>query len=95
MKADEQQLKHVLKMLAGGATCDYQPVKGGVLVLDSARNTHEGVAVETFLALREQGLISKQRTSHNWHPIFKPSFQNPIDLYEITDTGKEYLAKKD
>lgn len=93
MTADKQQMKHVLQMLAGGATCDYQPVQGGVLVLDSTEQTHEGVAIETFLELKQQGLISKQRTTHNWHPIFRPSFQNPIDLYGITDVGREYLEK--
>jgi len=91
MTADEQQMKHVLEMLASGATCDYQPVRGGVLVLDSAEHTHEGVAIETFLELREQELISHQRTANNWHPIFHPSFQNPINIYEITDDGRVYL----
>ncbi len=94
MAVDEQQIKHVLEMLTGGATCDYQPVRGGVLVLDSAKQTHEGVAIETFLKLREQGLISKQRTSNNWHPIFHPSFQNPIDIYGITDDGRAYLERQ-
>ena len=90
MPTDQQQMKHVLEMLAGGATCDYQPVKGGVLVSQS----HEGVDVGTFLELKEQGLIEKQRTDHTLHPIFRPSFQNPIDIYGITDEGRAYLKRQ-
>ena len=94
MKADEQQLKYVLEMLAGGATCDYQPVRGGVLVLDSAKSIDEGVAVEVFFELRERGLISQTDKLEQWHPIFHPSFQNPIYRYDITEQGKVYLGSK-
>ncbi|HLC61257.1 MAG TPA: hypothetical protein VJJ52_07570 [Candidatus Nanoarchaeia archaeon] len=95
MTPNEQQFRHVLEILAGGVTCDYAPVQGGVLIiLDSPKQESESVDISTFLALRDQGLISKQRTSHNWHPIFRLSFQNPVDFYEITNSGREYIANR-
>lgn len=91
---ENPKTRQILEMLAGGGSCDYQPVQGGVLVFNSDKKAYEGVDIETFLELREQGLISKQRTSHNWHPFFRPSFQNPIDIYGITKKGREYLKKQ-
>ena len=93
MGTDEQRMKHVLEMLVSGATCDYQPVKGGVLVLDTKNQSSEGVDVGTFLKLTEQGLIEEQETSYNWHPIFRPSFSNPIHIYGITEDGRKYLVR--
>ena len=93
MEPNEKTIRHVLEKLADGVTCDYASVQGGVvMILDKSKS--EGVDITTFLSLRNQGLISKQRTRHNWHPIFRPSYCNPIDIYGITDAGRDYLAKK-
>ena len=90
---DERQMKHVLEMLASGATCDHQIIRGGILVLDSANNTHERVDVKTFFALKEQHLISEQSTTRNYHAIFRPSSSNQVVMYGITESGREYLEK--
>src|SRR3989338_1098309 len=96
MTHNEQQFRHVLELLAGGRTCDYAPVQGGALmILDEQKQKSESLDIGTLLALRDQGLISKQRTSNNGvHPIFRSSFRNPVEIYEITNSGREYLAKR-
>ncbi len=92
MAVDDQDLKRVLELLEAGGTCDYQPVQGGVLVFDSEKKAYEGVDIETFIALTEKDLISQNKTLNQWHPVWRPSFQNPIYIYEISDTGKAYLG---
>ncbi|MBS3089715.1 hypothetical protein J4461_02420 [Candidatus Pacearchaeota archaeon] len=98
METEETKMKHVLENLAKGATCDYQPVRGGVImILSVSEQKSEGVDISTFLKLRDRGYIDMkpEETKHNYHPIFRPSFQNPIDIYRITDQGKAYLGRKE
>ncbi len=94
---DETNIRKVLEILATGVTCDYQLVRGGVvMILDERAQKSEGVDISTFLALRKEGYIDMdpKDTLNSWHPVFRPSFQNPVNLYNITSKGKEYLERR-
>ena len=94
MDPTEQQIKDVLQLLVGNRTCDYAPVEGGVLIIeDESQQKMTGVKIDTFLALRAQGLIIEKGKQYNWHPVFRPSFQNPIVLYELSPKGGLYLEQ--
>ena len=94
---DKEKIKHVLDFLANGRTCDYAPVQGGVLIIiDNRKQMWESVDIETFLELRNSKYIdmNPKETLHIWHPIFRPSFQNPINIYRITEKGRNYLKSE-
>ena len=94
MEVDENKLRKGLEPIAEGGSWDYAPVAGGIIGLNSKQERiEEGIDIQTFLALREKGFIdmSEKDTKYNWHPVFRPSFRNPVNIYKITDKGKKYL----
>ena len=96
MATDEKILMKGLASIADGGSLDYAPVSGGIIGLDShGERIQEGADIVTFLALREKGFIdmSDNDTNYHWHPIFSPSFRSPVNIYKITEKGKEYLKR--
>ena len=94
MEIEEQRIRKALEVVANGGSWDYAPVSGGLVVFNTdGERVKEGVDITTFLALREKSYIamSDRETLVNWHPIFRPSLGNPVNIYRITEKGKEFL----
>jgi hypothetical protein len=91
MESKEQQIRTALEELADGATCDYNFVEGVVAIVKVRESRHEWLDLDTFRALFDQGLISKQGRVDHCHLVFHPTFRKPIDIYHITEKGRKYL----
>lgn len=84
-----------LQALAEGYTCDEEALTSNVLIITNQRECrYKAVPIDTFRALRDKGLIEIKGTNHNFHPIFRPSHNNPVNEYVISLQGGAYLAGK-
>ena len=94
MEVSESEIRKGLEPIAEGGSWDYSPVSGGIVIFNKKGEiVEQKTEIQTFLSLRAKGFIDMKQedTKYNWHPIFRPSFQNPVDIYKITPKGLDYL----
>ena len=90
MKVDEQMIKGVLQVLAGGGHCAYARASGGLILSDNEGGwRHNRIDIPTFGELKDKGLITMTRSMEQGHSVF----HGPVAIYGITDSGREYLGK--
>lgn len=92
MKADEQMVKRVLQVLAGGGSCDYNCIQTGNVMLFDGKGGHlkEGIDISTFIELKSEGLIGMINSMRHGHIVF----HGRVDSYGITTKGREYLNRE-
>ena len=78
-----------LKAMSKGTTIDQSAFNGTVMII--SENNHVAIEHSLLLSLKEKGYIKKTKRSFNWHPIFHPSFSNPVDIYAISEKGKIFV----
>ncbi len=91
MERKNSKIEEILGILNEGGSCDYAYLQGGVLLFPKQckQGQEQYIDISTFLSLRINGYIDKTGHMRQGHMRFPAN--TPIDIYKITEKGKEYL----
>lgn len=92
VESQEKNLEFIkiLRMLAEGGSLWYFYLDGGVAVHDGkGEPTKERCDIQTFLDLREKGLIDAGEKKEHGYPFYANNLKSQI--YRISEAGRSYL----